>query len=790
MATGWRKKNTRSWWSPISLSRGGGGSLLLEKRTVCIVSDRVDLALLTDSDGKNNRMVTEKGSAMKIKLLALMRGLKNLLGVGLYLLLLGLLLEGLTVILWQWVSIPIPLTLVAQVLLTVPCAVACIVGVIWFNRTLNLVKAHLLGGQHELVTHGLFTYVRHPLYATIMMTIPPLVIVWFADLVFVIPWILIVIASHYIVAFEERGLIEAFGEEYERYRSCVPALLPYKGAGGRRYLERGDDLGSKPGEQLHTIVALVLLLISCGQPVASPGSDIEERIRRVENGLLLSETIADRMETHNVPGASIAVINNFEIEWARGYGVLELGGDEPVTPDTLFQASSIAKPVTAVGALHYVEQGLLALDQDVNDRLVSWRIPENEFTAQADVTLRRLLSHTAGVNQGLNRGYAPGEEVPTLKQSLDGEPPANSLPVRVDRIPGTEEYYSNGGYLIVVQLLEDVLGKPFSEVMEEAVFEPVGMTNSTFEQKLPAELEARAAKPHGWDVIAWRESPGLVGETHIQDPGYGGLWTTAHDLALLANEVMRAYAGESETVLSQDMVSLMLTPVAEGIPLQEPFDADQALGFSLLHLGQETFMIHFGGSFPGYISVLVAQPERGFGAVIMTNAWSGDELIWEILYSIFYAYGILPTTGQILGIGYSLLLFLTVFALWPVSHVVRKLRAPKSDTAEAERRQKSATIARIVAILVVTAILVLSLLYRGPLGGYLVHSLDRGETPLTKALLGLFFSTPIALVIFAVLAWKNQFWSILERVQYTLVVVGALVGVYILRDLWALMFWG
>ena len=168
---------------------------------------------------------------------SLFRGLKNLLGVGLYLLLLGLLLEGLTVVLWQRVSFPIPLTLEVQILLTIPFAAACILGVIWFNRTLNLVKAHLVGGKHELVTHGLFAYVRHPLYATIMMTLPPLVIFWFADLVFFIPWMLIVIAAHYIVPFEERGLVEAFGEDYKRYRRYVPALLPYKGNGGRRYRE-------------------------------------------------------------------------------------------------------------------------------------------------------------------------------------------------------------------------------------------------------------------------------------------------------------------------------------------------------------------------------------------------------------------------------------------------------------------------------------------------------------------------------------------------------------------------
>lgn len=541
------------------------------------------------------------------------------------------------------------------------------------------------------------------------------------------------------------------------------------------------------------IVAFVLLLASCGQLVASPNPDLEERIRRVENGLLLTRTIVDRMEYHNVPGVSIAVINDFEIEWTKGYGVLEIGGTEPVTPETLFQAASIAKPVTAVGALHYVEQGLLNLDENVNDRLVSWRIPENEFTAQADVTLRRLLSHTAGVNQGLYRGYALGEDVPTMQQVLDGEPPANSPPVRIDRVPGTEEYYSNGGYLIVAQLLEDVLDKQFPEIMQEAVFGPIGMTSSTFEQSLPEELEARAATAHGWDVDAWRESPGLPapGKWHVQDVAMGGVWTTAPDLALFATEVMRAHAGKSNMVLSQDMARLMLTPVAEGIPLQEPFDADQSLGFSLLHLGQETFMIHFGGSFPGYISVLVAHPERGFGVVIMTNAWSGYELIWEILYSIFYAYRILPTTGQALSMGYSLLLFVSVFVLWPMGYVVRRIRTRKPGSAETEYEQgKVATIARVVAMLTVTAILVLTFLYRGPLGGYLVHSLDRGETPLTKALLGLFFSTPIILVIFAVLVWKNRYWSIQGRVQYTLIVLGALVGVYILRDLWGLMFWG
>ena len=114
---------------------------------------------------------------------------------------------------------------------------------IWFSRSLNLIRVHLLAGKHELVTHGPFAYVRHPLYATVLLTIPPLVIVWFSDFLFVIPWVLMLIITHYVVSLEERELIKVFGEDYEKYREYVPALLPYKGNGGQRYREHCNGSG-------------------------------------------------------------------------------------------------------------------------------------------------------------------------------------------------------------------------------------------------------------------------------------------------------------------------------------------------------------------------------------------------------------------------------------------------------------------------------------------------------------------------------------------------------------------
>jgi len=168
-------------------------------------------------------------------LCSLLRGIKSLVGAGIHLLLVGFFLEGITLGIQQWFSFPLSLTVETQIFMTVPCIASCLFSVIWFNRSLNLREVHLLNGKDELITHGPFSYVRHPLYATLMITIPPLAIIWRSDLLFIVPWVLIVIVSHYIVRLEERGLIEIFGEEYKRYQRHVPALLPFKGAGGQRY---------------------------------------------------------------------------------------------------------------------------------------------------------------------------------------------------------------------------------------------------------------------------------------------------------------------------------------------------------------------------------------------------------------------------------------------------------------------------------------------------------------------------------------------------------------------------
>jgi CubicO group peptidase (beta-lactamase class C family) len=364
-------------------------------------------------------------------------------------------------------------------------------------------------------------------------------------------------------------------------------------------------------------------------------ADLEARIQRIENGLEPEPGIVlkgqmpqkavllDRMSAYKIPGVSIAVINDYKIEWARGYGVKEAGENDPVTVRTLFQAASISKPVAALATLYFVEQGLLDLDDDVNGKLRSWRVPDNEFTSSKKVTLRGMMSHNAGLTVHGFRGYGQGEEVPSLHQVLDGEKPANSKAIRVDKEPGTGFRYSGGGYTVIQQLLIDVKGKPFPEIMRETVLDKLKMIDSTYEQPLPESLANQAATAHRMNGKA------IQGKWHTYpEMAAAGLWTTPADLCRFAIEVMKSRKGRSQRVLSQKMIRQMLTEQAEGI----------GLGLFLWDEGEDFRFMH-GGSNEGFRCVLMAYPEKGQGAAIMTNSDYGGSLMSELLRSLSTEYG-------------------------------------------------------------------------------------------------------------------------------------------------------
>ena len=386
-------------------------------------------------------------------------------------------------------------------------------------------------------------------------------------------------------------------------------------------------------------VALAMALAGIA-PKARPQSSQKAQVKgtsenaeaQVENGIALiglgknktpvTLDLTGLMKLCKDPGLSVAVIEGYKIVWAKGYGTTELRGTTPVTTETLFQAGSISKPVAATGMLALVEEGKLSLDEDVNVKLKTWKVPENEFTKEQKVTLRRLASHTAGLTVHGFPGYEVDDKLPTLVQVFNGEKPANTAPIRVDFVPGTKERYSGGGVTIEQQVMMDVTGKPFPALMKATVLDKIGMSDSSYEQPLPAAWATRTA------TGTYRDGKAVHGKWHVYpEMAAAGLWTTPTDLAKFAIEIALSERGKSNKVLSQQTTREMLTPVRE----------EAGLGFFVSKDRPGEF--GHNGADEGFQALLVMNADTGQGAAIMANSDNGILVAGELLRSIAKEYG-------------------------------------------------------------------------------------------------------------------------------------------------------
>jgi CubicO group peptidase (beta-lactamase class C family) len=358
---------------------------------------------------------------------------------------------------------------------------------------------------------------------------------------------------------------------------------------------------------------------------------VDPRIHSVEFGLLpitstkehLGATVGirERMRDFGAPGLSVAVIEGGRLAWAQGYGVAESRSRRPMTVETLFQAASISKPLTALAALALVQSGKLNLDQDVNQYLKSWKVPENEFTQTHKVTLRLLLSHTAGVADIDFPDIGPKDPLPTLVQILSGTPPAKNKPITIGAVPGSQHRYSRGGYDITQQLLMDVAAEPFEDFMQTVVLDPLGMTHSSFRQPLPPSLLRLAATPH------------LAGGARIleglrtSEMAMAGLWSTPSDLAQYLISIQRSLSGSNDGLIGRQLAKDMLSR-------QKGY---HGLGPIISGEG-ETVRFGHDGFNEGFISSMVGYEKFGQGAVVMANSGFSFMLIKEVLDSIARAY--------------------------------------------------------------------------------------------------------------------------------------------------------
>jgi CubicO group peptidase (beta-lactamase class C family) len=392
-----------------------------------------------------------------------------------------------------------------------------------------------------------------------------------------------------------------------------------------------------------TALLLAAALAACVTPAASaqstpasgksaPVVDNAERIRRIEENIAVISvgenkppiklSLQQVMDAYKIPGLSVAIIDNFQVVFAKGYGFIATGSNTPVTTKTLFQAGSISKPVAATAALYMVEQGKLALDENVNVKLKTWKVPDNEFTQTEKVTLRRLMSHTAGLTVHGFPGYDVEAPMPTLVQVLDGEKPANTQPVRVDIVPGTKFRYAGGGVTIEQLLMMDVSGKAFPALLRETVLDKIGMADSSYEQPLPA---TRAAATAGG---TYGDGKPVPGKWHVYpEMAAAGLWTTPTDLSHFAIEIALSKNGKSNRILSQKMTNEMLTPVMEEV----------GLGFFLDKNNPGQF--GHNGADEGFQALLTMNADTGNGVVIMGNSDNFLSMNDDLLHAVAREFG-------------------------------------------------------------------------------------------------------------------------------------------------------
>lgn len=382
------------------------------------------------------------------------------------------------------------------------------------------------------------------------------------------------------------------------------------------------------------LVLMSMIILNAVQPDENNNltKNQKELIEKVEKSLKPRyyiegdklKSITEAMEEYNIPGLSLAVIDNFEVVWAKGYGVADTETKNPVDKHTIFQAASISKPVTALAVMKMVQDGKWDLDENINTYLKSRKLPENGFTKKKAVTLKNLLSHNAGVTVHGFPGYKPDAVIPNLVQVLEGEDPANTNKIFVDTEPETINRYSGGGTTIVQQAMIDLKGKSFEEIMQETVLTPLEMNNSFFSQSALNEEQCENATAGHYN-----DGTQVVGKRHLYpEMAAAGLWTTAEDLAKYAVEIQKSLKDKSNKILSQEYAEIMTTPVLNG---------EYNIGLGNTEFNNEMLLEHGGGN-EGYVCYLLFHREKGFGFAIMTNSSNYSEItlpLFRILDEVY-----------------------------------------------------------------------------------------------------------------------------------------------------------
>lgn len=366
---------------------------------------------------------------------------------------------------------------------------------------------------------------------------------------------------------------------------------------------------------LSLFIALAVLA-GCGLQPAAPAGDLASFTRH------LDQRVPGLLGLYNVPGVSIALVHHGEVAWSQGYGMADEARNIPVTAGTVFKTASLSKAVTAWGIMRLVEQGRLDLDAPVERYLTRWHLPPSQYDLRG-VTVRRLLSHTAGISSHVPPSFPLGQQVPSPEEALLGSG-GLTAPVVLAAAPGTRFSYTGGGYTILQLLVEEVTGEPFSQYMQHAVLEPLDMQHSSYEWR--SDLRPATATGYGRDGRAYSNE--LCAEQAA-----AGLYATAPDFARFVAAAMPGPNGQpaGRGLLSPQTLDLMFTPVAQLEGLDALTNGSVGLGHFVETLPGGTMAVTHAGTNWGWQLIFMSVPARGEGIVIFTNGTRGIGLYSEIL---------------------------------------------------------------------------------------------------------------------------------------------------------------
>lgn len=359
---------------------------------------------------------------------------------------------------------------------------------------------------------------------------------------------------------------------------------------------------------LPVAVAILIALWGTAQVQAQDKQDPLEKQKVIE----IAEELLNQ---HKVPGIAIARIYDGKLMWIARVGYADLDAKTPIGEDTVFNVGSVSKCVAAWGFMRLVSDGKLDLDSPVEDYLKEWRFPDSDFNSD-HVTLRRVLSHTAGLSLHGYPGFQSGEELPTLEESLSGATNGRG-DVRIVYEPGSKMQYSGGGYTIAQLMLEDQTDTSFADYMRQEVFSPLGMESSDY--GWTERVSKNAARPHDEDGKP-------IEVEHFTALAAAGLQTTIEDLAKFAIASLATKDVALAGVLTVDQLKTMQTPVqpmAKGITC--------GLGYQHRSLGGFKVMGHTGSN-TGWQAAVFLKPENREGLIMLTNGSNGRSVMQPIVF--------------------------------------------------------------------------------------------------------------------------------------------------------------